>query len=395
MMEEEAMRKIRRAKFRPIPEEDYADSPKAKTFVNEVPKESGLGRIYSYRYKDQKAEKAIDDWWPDPKKHLPEDHHLRTGEPAPKFDHTFEDPNAVPQSEIDELMSTAPDFKSGYRRITPKQWKPSQKSTSGGYTGFTKVKVPESTGFTKIKVPKFTGLNGLKLPSKPQVKKKVKGDVDLFGPTKTQFIPPKYLDRETKGFDPLRGIPKGITRNELGLVPKYLKRPEDKPKLKKSYGAPKPGTKFIYPEKGGPYSNQQQEQLRKSDTQVGGAGLRLKSMATIGALGAGAMGLGKFLPKRPKYTTRGTPNPKDPMNRILHTPPIPKQLRSYNNILRNPKTNVPRLNPKTPKSVRAEDYVTRRTAKELYKRIFPRRKYDGKIVKTPKKVLRKFQNRKK
>lgn len=370
-------RKIRRAKFRPIPEEDYADSPKAKTFVNEVPKESGLGRIYSYRYKDQKSD---DDFWPDPKRYLPKDHHLRTGKPAPKFDHTFEDPNAVPQSEIDELMSGTPDFKSGYRRITPKQWKPSQKSTSS-YTGFTKVKVPDSTGFTKVKVPKFTGLNGLKLPSKP-VKKKVKGEVDLFGPTKTKFIPPTYLDRDTKGFD--TGVPKGITRKDLGL--------KDKPKLKKSYGVPKPGAKFI-PKKGGPYSNEQHEQLRKSDAQVGGAGLRLKSMAAIGALGAGAIGLGKILPrlgkmlpKRPRYRTKGTPNPKDPMN-IIHTPPIPKLLK------RPVKTTAPKL--KTPKSMRAEDYVTRRTAKELYKRIFPRRKYDGKIVKTPKKVLKKFQNRKK
>ena len=383
-------RKIRRAKFRPIPEEDYADSPKAKTFVNEVPKDSGLGKIYSYRYKNQKSD---DDFWPDPKRHLPKDHHLRTGKPAPTFDHTFEDPNSVPQSEIDELADfksgyrritpkqyKEPNSKSGYRRITPKQWKPSQKSTSS-YTGFTKVKVPDSTGFTKIKVPKFTGLNGLKLPSKP-VKKKVKGEVDLFGPTKVKFIPPTYLDRETKGFD--TGVPKGITRKDLGL--------KDKPKLKKSYGAPKPGSKFL-PKKGGPYSNAQHDQLVKSDIKVGGADLRLKSMAAIGALGAGAIGLGrvlprlrKILPKRPKYTTKGTPNPKDPMN-IIHTPPIPKLLK------RPVKTKAPKL--KTPKSIRAEDYVTRRTAKELYKRIFPKGKYDGKIVKTPKKVLKKFQNRKK
>lgn len=325
---------------------------KAKTFVKEVPRSSGLGSIYSYRYKKKKKD-PIDEFLDENEGRSSAFPNVSTDVPDGMF-HASEGPSKIPQKDLDELTNV-PDYfdknlqprragfrpipkedydetpstpsypKSGYRRITPKRWKPPVKKQAP-----LRKKAPVKAA------PK---------------KERVIGDVDFAGPMRTEFR------KANPAQDLFRGIPKRIERKDLGL--------KERPKTRKSYGVPPRGATFKYPKTGGPYSNQQQEQLRKSDVQVGGGAMRAGSIAAIGAMGAGAIGASKKLApliKRlriPKYRSSGTPNPRDPLNRVLHTPPIPR--------------NVPRRSPvrpkpkKTAKSARSQEEAERYLQKQLYK----------------------------
>jgi len=353
---------------------------KAKTFVKEVPRNSGLGRIYSYRYGGKKDKKVSD-------LSVAMNDPFFKEELAPKREVRRARFRPIPESDKDPIMP--------------------QKKSSG--LSYPKVRVIGGSGTRNIpnrplseaktpwldKKPKgtsgsfaFKGDYGFDVP---QLKTSINQETEYRNP----FPRPDDMSPQKVNMDDyLNVVPEGVTRGELGLK-------------KKSYKSPLGDAPM-------PYSNEQQEQLRKSDVQIGGGAKRAGSLAAIAGIGfLGPMllrGLGKGKAPQLKQIPYN-PKTQIPKGKVTVLPPkggpmVPKSTVRYN----PPRTRIGvnksitnqqpynqqyvKGGPKTPKSPRNATRMTRKNAKDLYKNYNPRNKYDGKIVKTPPSVLRRFMNRK-